>query len=336
MRPMVRGMGTRTIIVLGAIGAVLFGLAAFAFTGGGGKSGVPEAAKASSSSSSSGVANATTSSGGPTPGSANASSTTDDTANLASDQGAVTPLTPPVPPDESEFVVNGGHRFSTPLRSWTKIGERFGAPRSDGRILGGINFLFAGKTNDVITSCSGYVQGISEDKIYGKYVVVDCNEGWLTLYANLSEIKTRNRADVLQGETVLATATDMLHFEIRWRRIPVNPEPFLDFNAVAGQPRPTPVSRGATPEATPSASPSVTSSPTKTPTKTPTQSSSGGGSTSDEPTVAPEATSAPATATPARPTSTATPVPPTPTPANTPTPLPPVPTRTPTPKPVLY
>lgn len=337
-------MGTRTIVVVGAVGAVLFAAAAFAFSGGDGKPTVPEAAQATD-----GQTAGNTSRGASTPLPGTTVARASD-VKQAEDQGAIAPAVPPVPPEDFELVKNGGRRFAIPLKSWTSIGERFGAPRSNNRILGGMNFLFPGKTVDVVSSCDGFSNGASSDKIYGNYVVIDCNDGWMTLYANLASVTVNTRQDVVQGTTVVGTATDMLHFEIRWRRIPIDPEPYLDFAALAGAPRPEPTLAPAeateTPTGTPSATPSTTSTATATPARTATPPASGGGTGGDggdggtnpddpQPTDVPS-TAVPPTATPAPPTATATPVPPTPTATITPTPAPPPPTRTPTPRPVFY
>lgn len=345
-------MGTRTIVVVGAVGAVLFAAAAFAFTGGDGKSPIPEAAVATDG----GLAPTSTATrGNPAPGEATASPAGSENSSR-NDQGAVAPATPPVSPDDSELVVNGGLRFAVPLKSWDAIGDRFGAPRSNDRIHGGINFMFPGKTVDVIASCDGYSAGTSSDRIYGKYIVVDCHDGWMTLYANLETVVAPANQDLVQGKSVVGTATDMMHFEIRWRRIPVVPEPYLDFKTQAGEPRPTPTAEPTetstatvTPSATPSTTATATSTPTATSTRTPTPPPSpggGGGGSVSEPTPAPQSTSTPvpptstpvpptATPTPVPPTATPTEVPPTATPTSTPTPAPPTPTRTPTPRPVF-
>ncbi len=341
-------MGTRTILVVGAVGAVLFTAAVFAFTGGEGKSTVPEAARATDGQSAP-TLNTPRPPSTPLPGTSTVPPTT--AVKQADDQGAIAPATPPVPPEDFELVKNGGRRFAVPLKSWTSIGERFGAPRSNNRILGGINFLFPGKTVDVISACDGFSNGASSDRIYGNYVVIDCNDGWLTLYANLASVTVNTRQDVLQGTTVVGTATDMLHFEIRWRRIPIDPEPYLDFAAPAGAPRPEPTplpgqateTPTGTVTGTPSATPSTTATATATatPTRTATPPASGGGTNPEpQPTEVPPTdvppTAVPPTATHVPPTATATPVPPTPTATVTPTPVPPTPTRTATPRPVFY
>lgn len=349
-------MGTRTIVIVGAVGAVLFAAAAFAFAGNGGKTANPEAAEAVLDQT--GTSPATTA-GGPPPGPATATVAAAVDAKQLTDQGAVTPGSPPVAPPDEELVKNGGTSFAIPLKSWTSIGDRFGAPRSNNRIHGGINFMFAGDTKQIVSSCNGISNGSSSDKIYGTYVVVDCNNGWLTVYANLSEASVAVRQEVIQGETVIGTAKDMLHFELRWRRIPIDPEPYLDFAAVAGAPRPTPTTapdatETATETATASATPSgtatatATASPARTATPVPGNPGGDGGNGGDAPTPEPQPTDVPptnvpptnvpptATPVPPTPTPTATHVPPTSTPEPTATPEPPKPKRTPTPRPVIY
>lgn len=341
-------MGTRAVVVVGVVGAVLFGFAAFLLTAGGDEPSVPAAAKSSSgSSSNSGSSGAVSAPGktptpsGPAPG---AASNEKPATVIASDiEGAVVPATPVVAPAPEEMVKNGGLRFAIPLRKWAVIGDRFGAPRSDGRIHGGINFVLAeGATQEVYASCDGIVTAGDTDPIYGKYLAVDCGDGWLTLYGNIKEQKVPAKTNTAQGETVLATVEGFLYFEIRYARVPVDGEPYLDFSVPAGRRRPDPGDAPVPPDPTETATPSVTGTATKTATPRPGSTSTpvpsggdGGGSDGGEEPTSPPATSGPAN-TPTRvpPTATPTDVPPTPTATSTPTPRPPTPTRTPTPLPV--
>lgn len=217
-----------------------------------------------------------------------------------------------------------GFTFAFPLRSWLSIGDRYGVPRGTGYIHGGIDLLVDPAASSVLyAACTGTAIGGGHSTNYGDYFVLDCGNQWLAVYANVGAFTVRAGQSVRVGEAVgsIGPATDSagahLHFEIRYRGYPVDPEAYLTFGPQAG----------------------VTPTPTATPTgmpETPT------------PTPAPNATATPALpASPsgAPPTNTPVPAPPTPplpTPTQTPTPEPtatPTPTRvpmrpTPTPLPV--
>ncbi len=340
-------MGTRAVVVVGIVGAVLFGLAAFLLTAGGDEPTIPAAAKSSGGNGSRPAASTPTpNQNGPVPG---AASNVIAATVLPSDiEGAVVPATPVTPPYEEDLVSKGGVRFAVPLRTWAVIGDRYGVPRSEGRIHGGINFVLAqNAVQEVYSSCDGSVIAGDTDAIYGKYLVVDCGGGWLTLYGNLKEQKAPARTEAFQGETVLATTEGFLYFEIRFLRVPVNPEPYLDFSAPAAghrRPQPDEVQDEGTPDPTATATPSSTATGTATRTATPRPGTtpvpgggSGGGSGEEEPggeENPPAPTDVPPTSTQVPPTRTPTPVPPTPTATSTPTPQPPTPTRTPTQRPI--
>jgi len=202
-------------------------------------------------------------------------------------------------------------RFSMPLQAWSMVTDRFGAPRSAGFVHGGIDLALDGMHHSpVYAACDGTVADTSYSGAYGNHVVIDCGDGWSTLYGHLSEVKVTVGQPVVRGTVAGVSGStgystgEHLHFEIRWNGTPVNPESYLDFHIAPG----TPLSNGpiffgsgeadATATPPPGDTPTVTRTPTKTPTATNT------------------------------PTPTATPT-------WTPTPPPPTSTRTPTPRPVI-
>jgi hypothetical protein len=218
-------------------------------------------------------------------------------------------------------------RFAMPLSSWG-VTDRYGAQRGWGLYHGGID-LAVDFHMSVYASCSGAVSETGTSGVYGNYIIIDCGEGWATLYAHLSSVAVANGQSVAQGGTIGVTGTtgfstgEHLHFEIHYYGGRVNPEHYLDFKIAPG----TPLSSGpiwfgsSSSGGSGSGSGSETMAhedPTEEPTETP---------------VPPTATETP-TETPT-PTSTPTPTN-TPTVTNTPTPLPPTPTRTPTPRPIIY
>ncbi len=236
------------------------------------------------------------------------------------------------PPDTSEGAVPvpepgqlpAGHqveaatsRFAMPLRGWSRVTDRYGAAnRGPGNIHGGIDLALEGMSHSLVYSaCTGAVAEADYSAVYGNYIVVDCGDGWSTLYGHLSERRVA-AGDAVSNDTPMGvTGTsgfstgEHLHFEVRWQDTPVNPEDYLDF----GIPEGTPLSDGplwfpsaagsgdaheadAPPTLTPT--PTDTPTPTNTPTVTPT------------PTITPTPTWTPTpTATPRPPTRTPTPLP---------------------------
>jgi len=211
-------------------------------------------------------------------------------------------------------VPQGAHagRFTLPLKVWTKVTDRFGAPRGNGRIHGGIDLaLDTYPHSNVYSACKGSVQYTGYSATYGNHVIIDCGDSWTTLYAHLSRILVTVGQPAapslvigISGSTGYSTG-EHLHFEIRYKGVPLNPEDFLDFHIAPG----TPLSDG----------------PIVFP---------GSGTSVARPGISPTATTVPPTDTPTiTPTPTATHTP-TPTPTSTPTPTPtprPRPRATPTP-----
>lgn len=225
-------------------------------------------------------------------------------------------------PDAANAVVaqalDSGGRFSLPLAAWIRVTDRYGAPRGNGLVHGGIDLAVAGHV-PVLAACQGVVLSASYSGTYGNHVIVDCGDGWTTLYGHLSAM-TVDAGDRVgkttgigrSGSTGYSTG-EHLHFEIRYHGTPLNPEAYLDFKIAPG----TPLSDG----------------PIVFP-RNPRSGEPGGSTTGTgpSPTVPPAPTSTP-TAT-NTPTPTATPTP-TSTPTPTPTPRPPTATPTPTPRPIL-
>ena len=182
-------------------------------------------------------------------------------------------------------------RFQMPLHSWSKVTDRYGAPRGGGLVHGGIDLALEGLSHSAVyAACSGTVDSTGYSGAYGNHVIVNCGGGYSTLYGHLSSIAVlpgntvdNSTAIGVSGSTGYSTG-EHLHFEIRFRGTPVNPENYLDFHIAPG----TPLSDGpiwfpgdaaatkaaatATPEptATPTATPTFTPTPTPTSTPTPT------------------------------------------------------------------
>jgi hypothetical protein len=155
---------------------------------------------------------------------------------------------------------------------------------------GGIDLALDGMhRSPVFAACEGVVASATYSAVYGNHVIVDCGEGWSTLYGHLSEI------DVAQGQAVVfedvlglsgssgQAQGEHLHFEIRWQGRAVNPEKYLDFHIPPWAPltydkrdangnliTPEPES-ASTPTPEPTSTPTLTPTPTNTPTPYPTR-----------------------------------------------------------------
>lgn len=244
-----------------------------------------------------------------------------------------------LPGGEFEFPLEK-ERFILPLRDWSAIGSRFNEERDGSTVHGGLDFVLTDHPRaEVYAACSGVVTGISESAELGRFVVIDCGNSWTTVYGFLGDLQVAVRDGVDRGETVIGRSDatnspfgEHLHFEIRYRTLPVNPELLLDLTGASYTPTPTPT---ATPE--PSATPSPTNSPGggNPGPNNPGNPGNPGGGPGPNPTQPAPTSPPPPTATPTNtPVPTATPTPTaTATPTATPTRAAPTPTRTPTPRP---
>lgn len=216
------------------------------------------------------------------------------------EEGAIEePLPAALPPDDRRAAAIDG-RFAMPLKAWTTFTDRYGAPRGKGWIHGGIDLsLETYPRSTVYAACRGEVATAVYSKTYGNHVIVDCGEGWSTLYGHLSSIAVEEGQAVtfetalgISGSTGFSTG-EHLHFEIRWQGAPVNPEDYLDF----GIPEGAPLSSG----------PLWFGEPGSRARTTPIASTGGGGGTADpRAAVEPTASRPAATATPTRPAATPT------------------------------
>ena len=213
----------------------------------------------------------------------------------------------------------GSPRIVLPLKGTARITDRFGTPRGDGYVHAGIDV--AGLTDgtvDVYAGCDGRVIALEKQAGYGEFIVIDCGNGWRTIYAQMKETIVKVGTEATAGATKLGTAKDSVHFETRFNGVPVDPEPLIKATAVAD----------AAASVTPTATPTETGTPGTKPRPGERPDGAGGSGDPDE-TPTPGGT---AVATP-NPAATPTPVPPSPTatvtPTKTPKPPPPTPTKRP-------
>jgi Peptidase family M23/Putative peptidoglycan binding domain len=125
----------------------------------------------------------------------------------------------------------GPVRFYRPVNG--PIGDRFGAPRENGRKHSGVDFVVPYGTlieaaGVGTTVFAGYNSGG-----YGNLVVIQHRLGYTTWYAHMSRI-TSWAGEHVQGGTRIGyvgstghSTGPHLHFEVRINNVPVDPEPYL-------------------------------------------------------------------------------------------------------------
>ncbi|HCU99933.1 MAG TPA: hypothetical protein DGL25_01925 [Dehalococcoidia bacterium] len=130
-------------------------------------------------------------------------------------------------------------RFSLPLPVWGFVSDWFGTDRGHGRIHTGIDLaLGAYPASSIYAACDGWVSRTEWlTYSYGYYVIVDCGDGWETLYSHFSEILVSWGQRVTKGETILGisgstgfSTGEHLHFEIRYNGAALDPENYIDFS----------------------------------------------------------------------------------------------------------
>ena len=128
-------------------------------------------------------------------------------------------------------------RFHYPLAHWQGVSDPFGVDPAMNRFHTGIDLdLYSYPHSSVFSACDGVVT--TKEYLtysYGYHVIVDCGDGFSTLYAHLSEIDVNVGQHVSAGTQVGVsgvtgfTTGEHLHFEIRVNGTPVTPQDYLDF-----------------------------------------------------------------------------------------------------------
>lgn len=127
--------------------------------------------------------------------------------------------------------------FRLPLAGWNAITDTFGTYRGVGRIHEGIDLgLWGYWKSPIFASCAGTVTRVEWwNYSYGYHVIVNCGDGWETLYAHFSDISVVWGQEVEQGEVLGISGStgfstgEHLHFEIRHGGVPLDPEDYLNF-----------------------------------------------------------------------------------------------------------
>lgn len=144
----------------------------------------------------------------------------------------------------ADAVSSSASRFGMPLTAWYAVTDRYGAPRGPGIVHGGIDLDVRGYSRSPIyAACDGVVASTGYSSSYGYHAIVDCGDGWATLYGHMSTILASPGESVARGESVVGrtgnsgfSTGEHLHFEIHHQGARVNPESYLDFKIPPGTP----------------------------------------------------------------------------------------------------
>jgi murein DD-endopeptidase MepM/ murein hydrolase activator NlpD len=139
--------------------------------------------------------------------------------------------------------LRGGSRFrrvaapTAPVRFYRPVpgpmGDGFGAPREGGRLHAGIDFAAAHGTLVAAGGVGTTIFAGHNREGYGNLVVIQHRLGYTSWYAHLSQVTSWVGERVsggtrigYVGATGYATGPH-LHFEVRYRNVPIDPAPLL-------------------------------------------------------------------------------------------------------------
>jgi hypothetical protein len=124
-------------------------------------------------------------------------------------------------PTERAFFLNTSFRF--PMRTYTltsPFGPRINPVTGNPGFHGGLD-LAAPEGTDIFAVRDGVVTEVGEDSIYGKYIIIQHGETWVSLYGHMSAVLASLRSSVQSGTVIgkvgstgLSTGPH-LHFELR-------------------------------------------------------------------------------------------------------------------------
>ena len=87
------------------------------------------------------------------------------------------------------------------------------------------------KNIPIFSSFNGKVAFVgSQIKKFGNLILIKHNNGWLTAYSNIGNFKVKQGETVLQGQIIANSSMnkEIFHFQIRYKRNPVDPLKYLN------------------------------------------------------------------------------------------------------------
>lgn len=142
------------------------------------------------------------------------------------------------PPGTGAPLPGGNGRFHYPLAKWNGVSDPFGTARGGGSYHTGIDLdLYSYRNSPIYAACDGTV--VTTEYLtysYGYHAIINCGDGWTTLYAHMSSILVKPGQQVSAGAQIGIsgvtgfTTGEHLHFEIRFNGGYVNPANYLFFH----------------------------------------------------------------------------------------------------------
>ena len=139
-------------------------------------------------------------------------------------------------PGGNSAAPSNGKFSNFPLSQWRSISDHFGAARGATYHTGTDLDLYGFSFMPIFSVCDGVVKSTEFlTYSYGYHVIVDCGDGWTTLYAHMSQINVTPGQRVSAGATLGMTGLTgfttghHLHFEVRYNGAYVNPEDYFNF-----------------------------------------------------------------------------------------------------------
>jgi hypothetical protein len=138
-------------------------------------------------------------------------------------------------PTERTFFFSGGFHFPLPPREFrltSGFGPRINPVTGNLRLHQGLD-LAASEGTAVYAAREGIVIDIGDDAVYGKYVIIEHNDNWTSLYGHLSNVDAVLRKSVKSGSLIGRVGSTgqstgpHLHFEIRRHGAAQNPDKLL-------------------------------------------------------------------------------------------------------------
>ena len=88
---------------------------------------------------------------------------------------------------------------------------------------------------EVVAALSGKVTRVEKDPVVGHLVEIEHNDGLVTVYQSLAEVKVAKDAEVKKGDVIALSGRNELekdegthlHFEVRQNGVPINPETLI-------------------------------------------------------------------------------------------------------------